>query len=100
MTHRGKERPRRSDLVGTTPKRLCDSRCSSSLPSSEESRTQPCRGGSLALEARSTTVETDSSPFFFLVDQETLVTELLQFPFSLNLRNIFQTCPGKATLTT
>lgn len=39
------ERPRRSDLVGTTPKRLSDSRGCSSLPTPEESRDATVPGG-------------------------------------------------------
>lgn len=52
MRHQAEERPRRSDLVGTTPKRLSDSRGCSSLPSPEESRDAAVPGGVCLLEAR------------------------------------------------
>lgn len=52
MSRQAEERPRRSDLVGTTPKRLSDSRGCSSLPTPEESRDATVPGGVCLLEAR------------------------------------------------
>lgn len=52
MRRQTEERPRRSDLVGTTPKLLSDSRGCSSLPRPEESRDGTVLGGVCLLEAR------------------------------------------------